>query len=142
MLWTWTPAAISPGFVPDLDSRERIDELLAQFYGRALDDELLGPVFAGAGLDLATHLPRIGGFWERSLLGTGSYAGRPMQIHRHLMREFGLTEQHFDRWLQLWHTTLAELFKGPGADQAAQYAVRMAGAMLRQGPGENELPLA
>jgi hemoglobin len=127
--------------VPDLASRARLDELLTAFYGRALHDELLGPVFAAAGLELETHLPRIGDFWERTLLGTGRYAGRPMQVHRHLMRSAGLAQQHFDRWLELWHQTLAAGFAGPLADQAGEYAVRMAAAMLRDRPGEDELPL-
>jgi hemoglobin len=127
---------------PDLDSRAAIDALLVAFYSEALDDEVLGPVFRAAHLELATHLPRIAAFWERSLLGTGTYGGRPMQVHRHLMDTAGLTARHFTRWLELWQQTLAELYDGPLATRAARDAERMAEAMLRQPPSGPGLPLA
>lgn len=126
---------------PDLDSRERIDALLDAFYGEALEDALLGPVFRAADMDLATHLPRIASFWERSLLGTGEYTGRPMQVHRHLMETAGLAEQHFARWLELWRETVESRYAGPLADQAVRDAGRMADAMLRQAPAREDLPL-
>jgi hemoglobin len=125
----------------DLDSRERIDALLEAFYDRALHDEVLGPVFEAAGMELATHLPRIAAFWERSLLGTGAYDGRPMQVHRHLMDSAGLARHHFTRWLQLWRETIEERYAGPLADQAARDAVRMGEAMLRAAPSPRDLPL-
>lgn len=126
----------------DLDSREQIDTLLEAFYDRALDDELLGPVFRAARMELATHLPRIAAFWEKTLLGTGSYDGRPMRIHRHLMQTAGLGEEHFERWLELWHQTIRERFAGAGADQAAEDAVRIAGAMLGKPPSPQEIRLS
>lgn len=56
----------------DLTDRADLDAMLHAFYGCALNDELLGPVFASAGMDLAAHLPRIAFFWEVALLGPGS----------------------------------------------------------------------
>lgn len=127
---------------PDLDSRAAIDALLLAFYSQALDDEVLGSVFRSAHLELATHLPRIAAFWERSLLGTGGYGGRPMQVHRHLMDTAGLSARHFTRWLELWQQTLAALYDGPLATRAARDAERMAEAMLRQPPAGHDLPMA
>lgn len=115
----------------DLTTRAEIDALLLAFYGRALHDEQLGPVFAAAQMDLITHLPRIGDFWEVSLLGTGSYSGRPMRLHAHLAEACGLVPELFDRWLELWHETLAELYAGPVADRAGTDAMRMANGMRR-----------
>lgn len=117
--------------LPDLTGRADVDALLAAFYGRALADESLRPVFQAAHLDLAVHLPRIAAFWERALFGTGTYAGRPLQVHRELVDTAGLTETHFARWLVLWHEALAERFAGPVATEAAAQAVRMAAAMIR-----------
>lgn len=117
--------------MPDLTTRADIDALLLAFYGRALQDKQLGPVFAAADMDLATHLPRIGDFWQVSLLGTGDYTGRPMQMHARLAEHAGLVPELFDRWLELWHGTLAELYAGPTADRAATDAVRMASGMRR-----------
>ena len=115
----------------DLTTRADIDALLLAFYSRALHDDQLGPVFAAAQMDLATHLPRIGDFWEVSLLGTGDYSGRPMQLHAHLAEAAGLLPELFDRWLELWHETLGELFHGPTADRAGTDAIRMASGMRR-----------
>ena len=126
---------------PDLDTRERIDALLQAFYGQALEDELLGPVFRAAEMDLATHLPRIAAFWEKSLLGTGEYTGRPMQVHAHLMETAGLAAPHFTRWLALWRETVETRYAGPLADQALRDAPRMADAMLRRAPSPADIPL-
>jgi hemoglobin len=115
----------------DLAGRADIDDLLRDFYGQALTDELLRPVFQAAHLDLVVHLPRIAGFWERALFGTGTYSGRPMQVHRELVDTAGLTERHFARWLVLWHQVLADRFAGPVATEAAEQATRMAAAMIR-----------
>ena len=95
-------------------------------------DELLGPVFDGAHLDLRTHLPRIGDFWERTLLGTGDYGGRPMAVHRRLHESFPLTPEMFDRWLELWSSAVDLSFTGPIAEQAKSTARRVADAMQRQ----------
>ena len=102
----------------DLTDRADLDALLHAFYGCALNDELLGPVFASAGISLAAHLPRIASFWEVISLGTGEYFGRPMQLHRHLADSAGLGALHFQRWLALWDQTLTAMFVGPTADRA------------------------
>jgi len=115
----------------DIGSRADIEALLWAFYGAALADPVLGPVFTIAEMDLATHLPRIASFWEVTLLGTGSYAGRPMQLHRHLAATAGLAAVHFERWLVLWRHTLTSLFEGPTATRAAGDAQRMAVGMVR-----------
>lgn len=114
----------------DITDRADLDALLRTFYGSALHDELLGPVFAHAGIDLVTHLPRIATFWEVTLLGTGDYVGRPMQLHRHLADTAGLGAGHFQRWLALWEQTLTAMFAGPTAELAKTEAVRIAGRMV------------
>jgi len=115
----------------DIMDRADIEALLCAFYSAALVDPVLGPVFAIAEMDLAAHLPRIASFWEVTLLGTGAYVGRPMQLHRHLAATAGLAAIHFERWLVLWQHTLTALFKGPTATRAASDAQRMAVGMLR-----------
>lgn len=105
--------------------------LLRTFYEAALSDELLGPVFRTAGMRLETHLPRIATFWEVTLLGTGSYTGSPLALHRLAAEASGLGQAHFDRWLLLWRRTLATMFAGPTATRARTEAERMAIGMLR-----------
>ena len=120
------------GHPDDLCSRTAIDDLLVAFYARAMTDPLLGPVFAAAGLDLVTHLPRIGDFWQRTLLGTGRYGGQPMVVHRQLHDQVPLTPAMFDRWLALWSEAVDEAATGPVADRAKDTARRVADAMARQ----------
>lgn len=57
---------------------------------------MLAPVFTAGKLDLAVHLPRIGDFWEVTLLHDGSHAGRPIQLHREPVEAAGLRARHFD----------------------------------------------
>lgn len=119
--------------VPDLATRADVERLLRAFYGRALVDPLLRPVFVDvARLDLEAHLPVIADFWERTLLGTGRYTGRAMAVHRELHARVPLTPEHFDRWLVLWRQALDGLFAGPTARRAEAHAVRVSAAVLRQ----------
>ena len=59
-----------------------VQALLKTLYRAALLDDLIGPVFWTAGMRLETHLPRIAAFWEMTLLGSGTYTGSPMALHR------------------------------------------------------------
>lgn len=116
---------------PDISCRGDVERLLLAFYGRAMLDALLEPVFTTGRMDLATHLPRIVSFWEVTLLHAGDYSGRPMQIHRRLVDEAGLRAIHYDRWLTIWRETVSASFSGPIADKAITEAARMGAAMAR-----------
>ena len=108
-----------------------VQALLGTFYRAALLDDLLGPVFRTAGMRLETHLPRIGAFWEMTLLGSGTYTGSPLALHRQAAAASGLGETHFARWLLLWEGTVRSMFVGPTASRAVTEAERMAVGMLR-----------
>lgn len=131
---------------PDILVRDDLDALLDAFYGVALHDDLLGPVFTAGGMDLDRHLPRIAAFWEVVLLCTGDYVGSPIQLHRDLAVYAGLRDIHFARWLQLWDETVDRLHAGPVADRAKAEAAMMAAGMLRAIRGEDQrhpqLPIA
>lgn len=116
--------------VRDLAGRADVERLLRAFYARAFADPVLGPVFTR--LDLEAHLPVIADFWERTLFGTGHYAGRAMAVHRALHGRTPLTGVHFERWLALWHHALDAGFAGPVTERARSQAERAAAAMLRQ----------
>jgi hemoglobin len=76
----------------DIEKRADIDHLMSVFYERAFADELIGHIFTDvARLDLVTHLPIIGDFWESLLFGTPAYTkhGRnPMLIHGELHSKY------------------------------------------------------
>lgn len=94
-----------------------IRRLVTTFYGRARQDELIGPIFNAAVADWDDHIGKIADFWSSMLLKTDRYNGRPMRPHLLL----GLRGDHFDRWLQLFETTAHELF---APELAAIFIVR------------------
>lgn len=105
-----------------LATREDIIVLVDSFYAKVRQDELIGPIFNDvARVDWAEHLPKLYNFWSDLLLGTDEYQGRPFPPHMRL----GLKIEHFERWLQLFISTVDEHFTGLKALEAKQRAVRI-----------------
>ena len=116
---------------PDIETRADCERLVRAFYGRALEDPLIGYLFTDvARLDLEAHVPRITAFWETILLGARSYAGGAFAPHAALHVRAGLRRGHFVQWLALWTETVDELFAGARAELAKAHARRVAGAFL------------
>ena len=101
---------------------QNLRDLVGRFYGRAREDELLGPVFGAAIEDWDHHLDHIAAFWSSSLLGVGRFAGRPMGAH---MRH-PITPPMFDRWLALWKEATDETYAPPIAQALQARAGRIA----------------
>lgn len=100
----------------DITTPADIRILVDSFYGRARHDELLGPIFNSV-IPADTwdaHLAQIAQFWTGILLHERGYHGDPMSKHLALP----LTDAHFGRWLNLFHATIDEHFRGPVADEA------------------------
>jgi hemoglobin len=118
----------------DIENRADIDELMLVFYRRAIADDTIGYVFTDvAKLDLEHHLPIIGDFWETLLFQTGSYAkyGRnPLQVHGAFAEKTPLLTEHFRRWLEIFETSVDELFVGERADFLKLRARAIANRML------------
>ena len=89
-----------------------IERLVRQFYGRAREDALIGPIFNATVADWEHHIARIADFWSSIMLRTGRYDGRPMRPHLLLP----LTGGHFDRWLMLFERTAREIFAAAAAE--------------------------
>ncbi len=106
----------------DADIRLLVDD----FYGKVKKDELLGPVFAARIKNWDEHLPRMYRFWASLLFGTPGYAGNPFEKHLGLE----LKKEHFDRWLQLFESTLDTNFKGSRAEEARQRARSIASIFM------------
>jgi hemoglobin len=116
---------------PDLDSKQHINEFVNAFYGQLLADKQLGPIFLDvAEIDLAKHLPLICSYWEKLLLGGQDYNRHTMNIHRAVHAKRPLTEQDFDRWLDLFTATVDEYFLGGQAERAKRVASQIAVNML------------
>ena len=113
----------------DIETRADCERLVRAFYGRALEDPIIGWIFVDvAKLDLDAHVPVIASFWETMLLGGQSYSGGAFRPHADLHAKVGLRSGHFERWLMLWRTTVDDLFAGERADLAKAHAARVARA--------------
>lgn len=122
----------------DLQNRDDVLTLVNDFYHRAFDDELLGPVFVDvARMDLALHLPIICDFWETVLFQAGLYRRNALQIHLSLNARAPLGAEHFERWLTLWTATVDENFAGEKAELAKTQGARIAGSIQRRLQGRS-----
>ncbi len=116
----------------DIETRADIDNLMREFYTKALTDTEIGYIFEIAKLDLDQHLPIIGDFWESLLLNGKNYQrhGRnPMQIHAELNEKTPLETKHFRRWLEIFQGTVDEMFTGEIADHAKKFSETIANRM-------------
>lgn len=111
----------------DLDSSTEITEMVRRFYADVAQDELLGPIFEDvAHVDWSEHLPKLTQFWCRLLLHDGDYDGNPLRAHARIHEQAPFTDALFTRWLSLFHDTIETGWSGPNADQALDFAERVA----------------
>ena len=111
----------------DIETSEDIKLLIDTFYGKVKEDDLIGYIFNDiAQVDWPHHLPKMYAFWEFLLLGGDTYTGNPIEPHRKLSQKVRLKEEHFDRWLKLFHETVDELFTGKNAEEAKNRSMLIA----------------
>lgn len=114
----------------ELNSKEDLDFLIREFYGKAMVNKRIGHFFTeSVQLDLLTHLPKIVAFWSDILFGTKMYQSNPMQKHLELHAISPLDKDDFMEWLRLWRETVTEHFKGAKADEAISRAENIAAVM-------------
>lgn len=99
-----------------------IERLVRAFYTRVRADAWLGPVFEARIRDWETHLTRMCAFWSSVALGSGRYAGRPMEKHLPLP----VDSRHFDRWLTLFRETARAICPTVAAEHFIERAERIA----------------
>ncbi|BEV11288.1 group III truncated hemoglobin [Asticcacaulis sp. DW145] len=112
--------------------------LVEQFYERARADALLGPVFEAAVDDWPAHFDMLTAFWSMVMNGPRPdmpvFKGRPLPKHLALP----LKRQHFDRWLDLWAETTAEVLDAPRAEALREKAWRI-GLSFQAAQAMNEI---
>ena len=107
----------------DILTRDDIELLVNEFYNKVKQDPVIGYIFSDiARVNWEKHLPVMYDFFENMLFYTGSYAGNPMELHKHLHRLSSLNSGHFDQWNYLFSTTVNELFAGANANLVKQRA--------------------
>ena len=88
-----------------MGGREAIESLVTDFYGRAHQHPVLGPVFAANVSDWPNHLVTVADFWTTQTGGPRVYRGG---MGRHI--RLGLQPEHFQAWLTLWESTVKSRF--------------------------------
>lgn len=106
----------------DIEDINDIQLMVNTFYDKVRIDTLIGPIFLGVIQDWEPHLNKMYGFWETILLDKHSYSGSPFLPHA----KMPLEKIHFDRWMQLFETTVDSLFAGEKAEEAKWRAGKMA----------------
>ena len=107
----------------DIQSPDDVRTLIDAFYGRIREDDMLGHIFNDiAKVDWPHHLPRMYAFWEFLLLGGEGYAGNPLEPHRRLHQQVRLEKKLFDRWVELFQSTVDQHFAGKVAEEAKHKA--------------------
>ena len=107
----------------DIKNSQDIKILIDEFYKQVVTDDLIGHFFTKIiVLDWGKHIPVMYDFWETTLLGKMKYKGNPMLKHIELNEKESVNPEHFERWLDLWETTVTKNFKGIKATEAIQRA--------------------
>lgn len=114
----------------DISTREDVQHLVSSFYSSVRNHEVLGPVFNAEILDWDKHLLRIVDFWCTMLLNETSYLGNPMRVHDQLFQRTPFKIELMTSWVQLFNTTVDQLYSGPIATLAKVRAENIAQLML------------
>ena len=123
----------------DISSRKDIEVLVNTFYERITKDETIGFIFNDVvKVDWDKHLPKMYNFWETILLNKPSYYGNTMGVHFDVNRKIKLEAKHFNKWIELFFSTIDELFQGEVAENAKKRAKSVADLMLFKMNQEND----
>ncbi len=111
----------------DVINRVDIDDIVSRFYQAMLQDPIIGYIFTDvAKIDLESHLPIIGDFWEDALFGSDLYQRNTMQKHLEIHDQLPLTPGHFTRWLFLFEQAVNTNHHGENAIRMLKIAERVA----------------
>ena len=103
----------------EIESREDIKLLVDSFYKQARQDSLIQHFFNEVSdINWDAHMPTMYDFWESVLLDNPVYKGNPMTKHIALDAKSRMDTLHFNRWEELFITTLEHLFNGEKVDLA------------------------
>ncbi len=113
----------------EITTRTDISLLVHTFYDKIRQEPTLGPIFNHhiAEEEWPAHLEKLTDFWESNLMGVQKFRGNPTakhaQVDAHM--NYSIDQTHFAKWLNLWFSTIDELFEGEKANQAKHMARKM-----------------
>ena len=108
-------------------NREDIYFIVDSFYRKVRKHEVLGPIF-GVVKNWDEHLQKLTDFWDGNVFGTKNFRGNPMLKHQIVdaQNNYGITQEHFGFWLQMWFETIDTHFEGDKAQRMKNLARNMA----------------
>ena len=107
----------------DIAYLDDIKLLVNTFYEKVQKDDLIGPIFNQKMMGRwPEHLEKMYRFWQTILLEEHTYSGTPFPPHKQLP----VNQTHFDRWMELFTSTVDSLFVGKLAEEAKVRAANMA----------------
>ncbi len=113
-----------------LENRTHIENLVTVFYEKVKLDPTIGFIFTEkVQLNWPHHIGIITDFWESILLDNPVYKKNAMEVHYDLNKKIPLEKIHFETWLQLFFSTIDELFEGPLTEKAKIRAKAIADLM-------------
>ncbi len=120
--------------LPDLDSREEIAGFVTAFYREVAQDDRLHHWFGTiASVDWQAHTAELTDFWVGVLLGEHHQeADEVIEAHRWLHDAAPFDESLFERWLEIFDTTLEDGWQGPFTETARRRAHGLAWAMAKR----------
>jgi len=131
----------------DLDTRAEIGEFVTRFYREVAQDDRLHPYFENiAHVDWHAHTLDLTDFWTGVLLDEPhSEADEVIEAHRWLHDTAPFDVALFDRWLEIFDTTLDDGWTGLVTEQARRrghgfawaMAKRLTGVDLRSSPDQS-----
>ena len=110
----------------DIRDKNDIINLIDTFYTQVRGDEVIGHVFNTIiGDDWSHHLPLMYTFWNTVLFGAEGYKGNAVGKHIGIDKKIPLKTEYYERWMQLWTSTVDALFTGEIAEDAKKKALAM-----------------
>ncbi len=100
----------------EISEKSDVQDLVQSFYSQVLIDKDLAPFFQR--IDFESHMPKMVDFWSFVLLDESGYTTNVTDKHMHMP----LTQEHFNRWIELFHATVNAMFIGERAEIAKQRA--------------------
>ncbi|CAM1355063.1 MULTISPECIES: group III truncated hemoglobin [Tenacibaculum] len=118
----------------EITTRDDVFLLVSTFYDKIKKDDFIGPIFLKVIPEKMwdSHLEKLTDFWETNLFFVRKFKGNPMKVHKDVDKEFsyGISQEHFGRWLQLWFSTIDDLFIGTKANEAKERARNIASMLF------------
>jgi hemoglobin len=107
----------------DIMTLDDIRKLVDTFYEKVRQDALLAPIFNERIQNgWPQHLEKMYAFWQTLLLNERTYYASPFPKHAQLQ----VNHSHFQKWMELFITTVEMLFKGEKANEAKLRAMKIA----------------